>query len=81
MTFKDSYDKPSDPQFILDFIEVHRLAAKAQVGFSLTYVESERFWNITVTSCAPSECYDTNDWSLGSTMDLALVHLRSITNF
>lgn len=59
--------------------EVHALARRAQVSFTMFYDEGENCFSFHVVSAAPAENYVGRDWSFEIAVDDVLEHLNKIT--
>jgi hypothetical protein len=60
--------------------DVYRLAAKAQVGFTLTYGAGCESWEFSVLSPVQTECFASRDYqNFDIAVDAVLEHLTGIS--
>lgn len=72
------YNDPQNPQFAIDFSEMHGLCRSAQVWYSLNYNEGSNLWDINIESSAECERYATKEHSLSLAIQDAVEHLEKI---
>lgn len=74
----NSFNHPSDPGFIAEYLEIHWLCEIFQVSHTLNYNEGAHTWDYTIHSASKVEEFNGKSYSLSTAMECVLEHLFKV---